>query len=243
VIPVSPQTGFRADGLIGVAAIALVAIMAAWTIFSPATLYPLTAEDGPIETAQFALYLSGAFCLFQFWRGSRHSLPFFGILALVWVFALLVMAGEEISWGQRVFGFATPENMVAVNKQSEFNLHNMHAAYWLYGSDSRPMLFIELGLGVILPLFALSKPGSRLCRYTGMPVPPLALWPLFGGANLFGRLFADHFLALGFVRTVTPEIAEFLLSVALSASGFLIMRRPGIAFGQLCAADNEKRMK
>lgn len=34
-------------------------------------------------------------------------------------------AGEEISWGQRIFGFKTPEPLAQVNKQDELNLHNL----------------------------------------------------------------------------------------------------------------------
>jgi len=34
-------------------------------------------------------------------------------------------AGEEISWGQRVFGFKSPEFFMQYNAQYEFNLHNL----------------------------------------------------------------------------------------------------------------------
>lgn len=36
-------------------------------------------------------------------------------------------AGEEISWGQRILGFETPEAVAGVNKQEEFNTHNLAA--------------------------------------------------------------------------------------------------------------------
>jgi len=45
---------------------------------------------------------------------------FFLLLGLLFFFG----AGEEISWGQRVFSFETPE-IAAANIQNEFNLHNM----------------------------------------------------------------------------------------------------------------------
>ena len=44
-------------------------------------------------------------------------------LALLFFFG----AGEEISWGQRIFGFETPETVAQVNKQEEFNAHNLAA--------------------------------------------------------------------------------------------------------------------
>ena len=39
-------------------------------------------------------------------------------------FAMFVIAGEEISWGQRIIGFETPEDVAANNNQLEFNIHN-----------------------------------------------------------------------------------------------------------------------
>jgi hypothetical protein len=44
-------------------------------------------------------------------------------LALLFFFG----AGEEISWGQRILGFETPEPIAQVNKQEEFNAHNLAA--------------------------------------------------------------------------------------------------------------------
>ncbi len=46
---------------------------------------------------------------------------FFLLFALAFFFA----AGEEISWGQRIFHFATPAAMEGANAQGEFNLHNL----------------------------------------------------------------------------------------------------------------------
>ena len=44
-------------------------------------------------------------------------------MALIFFFG----AGEEISWGQRILGFQTPEALSEVNRQEEFNLHNLSA--------------------------------------------------------------------------------------------------------------------
>ena len=39
---------------------------------------------------------------------------------------MIFIAGEEISWGQRIFSFSTPEILTAINDQNEFNLHNVN---------------------------------------------------------------------------------------------------------------------
>jgi hypothetical protein len=85
----------------------------------------LTAEDGWIENAQFALFCLAAVLAFKIYRRLRQDRVYpwalvYGVVAilLVWV------AGEEISWGQRIFGIGTPE-LLADNRQGEMNLHNL----------------------------------------------------------------------------------------------------------------------
>ena len=53
------------------------------------------------------------------WISLIKQLVYLG-LALLFFFG----AGEEISWGQRIFGF-NPEPLAQVNKQDELNLHNL----------------------------------------------------------------------------------------------------------------------
>jgi hypothetical protein len=53
----------------------------------------------------------------------KHLLP--TILACLVVIVLVLMAGEEISWGQRIFGWATPESWAEMNAQRETNFHNL----------------------------------------------------------------------------------------------------------------------
>ncbi|HEV7309822.1 hypothetical protein [Ensifer sp.] len=45
--------------------------------------------------------------------------------AALFAAGFFVIGMEEISWMQRVFGFATPEGLMAINKQQELNLHNI----------------------------------------------------------------------------------------------------------------------
>lgn len=48
------------------------------------------------------------------------------ILAVVTVLLLGLMIGEELSWGQRIFGWGTPSFLAEINSQSEINLHNIN---------------------------------------------------------------------------------------------------------------------
>ena len=75
---------------------------------------------------------------------------FVGLLTLGCFYFL----GEEISWGQHYFGWATPEVLAAMNEQGETNLHNIGG--WSEASlDQGPRNLLTLGAlvgGVLIPL-------------------------------------------------------------------------------------------
>ena len=113
---------------VGLASIAAAAAATALFASNPATFHAYAQEDRPLEWAS-ALLLLGASALFgigaakqAFARAGRLSGL---ILAGAASLGLLVIGMEEISWGQRLFGFATPDELAAVNWQGEFNLHNV----------------------------------------------------------------------------------------------------------------------
>jgi hypothetical protein len=54
---------------------------------------------------------------------AKQILP--AILACLFVLVLIMMAGEEISWGQRIFHWSTPADYASMNSQRETNLHNL----------------------------------------------------------------------------------------------------------------------
>ncbi len=87
----------------------------------------LTREDELVEDASAVLFLLSGVLLFGTALAERK-------LALRCVYVLggvlmVFVAGEEISWGQRIFGFATPDFLASVNSQNEFNVHNIKALY------------------------------------------------------------------------------------------------------------------
>jgi hypothetical protein len=77
----------------------------------------------------------------------------------VWVLLTTIgcvyFAGEELSWGQHLFGWGTPEYLEAINDQEETNLHNISS--WF---DQKPRLLLEIWVlvgGVIWPLLGRKK--------------------------------------------------------------------------------------
>ena len=73
--------------------------------------------------------------------GDKRLLLFFGLFCL----GCLYFGGEEASWGQHWFGWATPEEWRALNNQAETNLHNSNA---LAGSllDQLPRNLMTVGM-------------------------------------------------------------------------------------------------
>jgi len=73
-----------------------------------------------------------------------------GYWILLVTLACVYFAGEEISWGQQLLGWETPELFKKINDQHETNLHNMSS--WF---DQKPRLLLEMFVligGVFLPL-------------------------------------------------------------------------------------------
>jgi hypothetical protein len=97
--------------------------------------FSLEKEDGFFEylTFFFFLYIAfvGAFGYYKT-RVSTAQVAIkrlFLVLFSFMVLAGIVFAGEEISWGQRIIGFSTPEHLSEVNTQHELNLHNNKAVF------------------------------------------------------------------------------------------------------------------
>ena len=63
--------------------------------------------------------------------------------------------GEEISWGQLVFKWHTPDNWMLVNKQFETNLHNLDGVwYYLFSRIPKTSLTLfVIFFGVLFPVF------------------------------------------------------------------------------------------
>tara|TARA_Y100001968_G_C19276519_1_gene677011 strand:- start:120 stop:848 length:729 start_codon:yes stop_codon:yes gene_type:complete len=84
------------------------------------------SEDGPLEWIQFIGYFIGFICssliLFK-----RRRIGF-NKRWVAWLFLALIcffVAGEEISWGERLTGFGL-DAIRAINSQGETTLHNIH---------------------------------------------------------------------------------------------------------------------
>ncbi|HET9454306.1 MAG TPA: hypothetical protein VFO66_08490 [Gemmatimonadaceae bacterium] len=95
--------------------------------------------------------------------------------ALVGLFCLFV-AGEEMSWGQRLFGLTPPSYFLEHNTQQEMNVHNFAD---LFGSPKGPFMIVLAGYALLLPAAARIRPLQPLLARIGATPPPLPVIPWF----------------------------------------------------------------
>ena len=126
----------------------------------------LVREDSVLEWAQVVTYAAvvviAAVSLHQLLRHARYERAF--VVVGLGLFSLMAL-GEELSWGQRLLGFETPD-VLAQNRQQEANLHNDPRFEQL----SRVALLIGGVYGVVVPV---------LKRRPRPLVPPRLAIPLF----------------------------------------------------------------
>ncbi len=130
----------------------------------PGTFHALTREDYWVENLTVVWFLLSGFLLFvTAWMERsffRRCVYILGGMAMVFA------AGEEISWGQRIFGFATPDFLMPLNEQKEFNVHNI---------ASKTSNIIYLNGTLILCMVTSAAFFCRKDRLFGIPLPSILL--------------------------------------------------------------------
>ena len=111
-------------------------------------------EDGPVEYGTALFLLFSSFALMWQAIGAATARRVVGALLLGFYALLFIFgAGEEISWGQRIFGWETTGYFAEHNVQGETNLHNLmvgdeQLAKTLFGNVLTTVVLLYL---VVLP--------------------------------------------------------------------------------------------
>jgi hypothetical protein len=161
-------------------------------------------EDGFIEwLTVLALVLGSLLCLYRAItiKLRRGALFFLGLIVLSGIY--LFGAGEEISWGQRIFGVESSQFFMAHNSQGETNLHNLV----LDGVKVNRLIFGTL-LGVCVATYLLILP---LLYRKFRRVKNLVN---LGGVPIARNIHIIFYLALFILVSLTPsakkgELLEF----------------------------------
>jgi len=207
--------------LIATAVLAMVGLYTALALWYPLGYIWATYEDLYGEWSQTYLFaIAGAlFVRLAFFR-TRH-----------WWFAAVMAAAcfyvflEEISWGQRIFGFASPEFFSRNNLQGETNLHNFFTGPYATLLKDVIRWAVAIGLiiyGLVLPLALRGRVAFvRWLESRGVIIPPPSLAVVFILAAVL------ELRPFGFNEA---EIAELLVAFALAATAAygLVTRRRSI---------------
>lgn len=134
--------------------------------------------DGELGLIELATPLLAFIGFFIGLRLLRLAWPRVGSRERIWyvlvVLGCFYFGGEELSWGQHLFGWGTPEYLEEINDQEETNIHNISS--WF---DQKPRLLLELWVligGVIMaPLNYLRGNRSAGWLWPGIECFPTAL--------------------------------------------------------------------
>jgi hypothetical protein len=177
-----------------------------WVIYAVAPDFHkgwMQGEDKLVEWITFGGFIGASIVIgtafVRFRNGmNRYEKVYIALTALFF----FVCAGEEISWGQRVFGFETPEKVREINEQDEFNLHNISF------ENIRPSDLVSWYMkmfGIILPLvlvWTMHRRDSRLRLYLSPP----ELIPCFCFPEII-HLIRDHTSRIT-SQLIRPEAAH-----------------------------------
>jgi len=151
----------------------------------------IVKEDHLIENLQVYFLLFGSINLsYQIIKYRKKLNNFTLFLMLICVVVFTFLAGEEISWGQRIFGFSTAGYMAENNLQNETTVHNLNFIQWM----------VEIAYAVIGlaggTLWLLKKTKINLSFHSNWFIPANYLfaffifpgvyyvYPLYSGENL-----------------------------------------------------------
>ncbi len=186
----------------------------------------LVREDDWVENLTVIWFFLTSLLLFATARPESNS--FRRCIYILGAVAFLFAAGEEISWGQRLFGWTTPDFLMGLNKQNEINLHNISTTTFARFHWTGTMLLCVV---TAVAFF------YRQDRFLGIPLPSIPL--LFG--FLFMRFYAlsismeasprQGLLILGSMVLVSMRMKWFVVVIAsiltLGLSLFYIHGAPG----------------
>ena len=222
------KTKFNPAGVIGgnLLAVLIFLVFVLWAELAPFSLERSSLEDGPIEYLTTILFGLAGICFLLIIKRSpmlkeRHELWRYFFL-ICWALLMFVFLGEEISWGQRLFEYGTPESIAAANVQEEFNLHNLS---FLEAKKYTMLSLMMLITGVILPLAALSTKVKRIIQKLAFPVAPLAYMGFFIFSYAFGKYYYFR-LDLD----ASSEVRELLMAFGMFFFALHGALRPGDVF-------------
>jgi hypothetical protein len=190
----------------------------------------IISEDSWVEWAgSIGLFVAAgaaAACALRARRTGRHTLLQLAFAALALYF--FVAGGEEISWGQRILGISTPDEIAEANSQGELTAHNLKAV-----GKAPEIIFFASWIVVAVAIPAAVIADRRLAGLLRriVPVVPIAFGAVFIGVFVLDKIAVE--LASGWdgydskypVVHASTEIKEACYELAFAATMLWCLRR------------------
>lgn len=201
--------------LLLLAPILIMFVGAASALFGKQFYLLVTGEDGIAENIQVFIYVItlvlALITVRSHWRAKEY---FIASLYVVLCVGLVFLTGEEISWGQRIFGWGTTGVFAEINQQQETNLHNIRGVQDLF----KWIQLLVGAYGVFLPLLVKRvRVFPALRKVLAAITPHESLIPYFG-AMFFWKVYRNLMPAPGhweFRLAEYNEVIELVLALGL----------------------------
>ena len=182
-----------------------------------------TGEDRIAENIQVILWVVSFVFSFNVVQNQiRRGKYSFAALYVLLCAGIFFIIGEEISWGQRLLGWETPEKLKMMNKQNETNIHNIHGI-----GDAIKWLHLVVGAyGTFLPLIVWRYRGRLESFRTeiSMLVPHYTMLPYFFIPFLW-RIYRNLFEVPKQYYFAVSEYSEVMeLIIAFAFTFFLVFQ-------------------
>ncbi|WP_338550126.1 hypothetical protein [Roseovarius phycicola] len=165
------------QGLMALIGLVLVLTVAIYFISTDYFSLRFAAEDGLVEYGTAICLFVACLILLRNGFALRGKATKLAVgLTFFYALAFFFGAGEEISWGQRIFGWETSEAMKAINRQDETTLHNIEIGgvamtKHLFGPVLTATILLYL---VVLPLlYPRIRWVTNFVNRIALPVPGL----------------------------------------------------------------------
>ena len=178
-------------------------------IADPSAFHALTREDYWVENLTAVWFLLAGLLLFVTALVERRS--FFRNVYILGGMAMVFVAGEEISWGQRIFGFATPDFLMHLNESKEFTVHNIANVVF----D-----IIYMNGTLILCMVTSAAFFCRKDRLFGIPLPSILLMLGF-------LIILSYGSAATLKELVGANLREYVAGIR-KAVGFIVVEEKGL---------------
>jgi len=135
-------------------------------IYTSGTIYEgwdsrIWSENGLVETMQeMILFFTICYLLFFLSRLKNKNYLTIKIFLILEILGLSYFFLEEISYGQHIIGYNTPNFFLNLNNQKEFNLHNISNLF-----NELPKSFVFIWCGLAIPFVRLFKPKIKKIYY------------------------------------------------------------------------------